>query len=70
MYFQVNYLILVIFLANIVIGLITRFVPFVGWIVGLVGGIFVFVCWILGLIAAIQQEEKEVPLLGKIRLLN
>lgn len=60
---------LVIFLANIILGIVMR-IPIVGWIIGLVGGIFVFVCWILGLIAAINQEEKEVPLLGKVKLLN
>ena len=41
-------------------------IPFIGWI----WGIFVFVCWIIGLIAAINQEEKEVPLIGKIHLLK
>lgn len=41
-------------------------VPFVGW----AWGIFMFVCWILGLIAAINQEEKEVPLIGTIKLLK
>ena len=28
------------------------------------------VCWIMGLIAAINQEEKEVPLIGKIRIIK
>ena len=41
-------------------------IPFIGWI----WGIFCFVCWILGLVAAINQEEKEVPLIGKIRILK
>lgn len=41
-------------------------IPCIGWI----WGIFMLVCWILGLIAAINQEEKEVPLIGKIRLLK
>ena len=41
-------------------------IPSIGW----VWGIFMLVCWILGLIAAINQEEKEVPLIGKIRLLK
>lgn len=41
-------------------------IPCVGWI----WSVFIFVCWIMGLIAAINQEEKEVPLIGKIRLLN
>lgn len=41
-------------------------IPCVGWI----WGIFMLVCWIMGLIAAINQEEKEVPLIGKIKLLK
>ena len=41
-------------------------IPCVGWI----WCVFIFVCWIMGLIAAINQEEKEVPLIGKIRLLK
>jgi hypothetical protein len=28
------------------------------------------VCWVMGLIAAINQEEKEVPLIGKIRIIK
>ncbi len=47
-------------------GLICAFIPCIGWLCL----IFVFVCWILGLIAAINQEEKEVPLIGQIRLLK
>lgn len=41
-------------------------IPCIGW----VWAIFMLVCWIMGLIAAINQEEKEVPLIGKIRLLK
>lgn len=41
-------------------------VPCLGWI----WGIFVFVCVIIGLVAAINGEEKEVPLLGQIKLLK
>ena len=41
-------------------------IPCLGWI----WGIFMVVCWSMGLIAAINQEEKEVPLIGKIRLLK
>ena len=41
-------------------------IPCLGWI----WGIFMVVCWIMGLVAAINQEEKEVPLIGKIRLLK
>lgn len=41
-------------------------IPCIGWI----WGIFMVVCWILGFVAAINQEEKEVPLIGQIRLLK
>lgn len=41
-------------------------IPCVGWL----WGVFMLVCWIMGLIAAINEEEKEVPLIGKIRILK
>jgi uncharacterized membrane protein len=36
-------------------------VPLIGWI----WGICVFVLWVIGLIAAINGQEKEVPIVGK-----
>ena len=47
----------------------TFFVPFIGIIV-MLAYVFIWICWILGLIAAINQEEKEVPLLGQIKILK
>lgn len=41
-------------------------IPCVGWI----WGIFMVVCWIMGLIAAINQEEKPVPLIGGIKIVK
>lgn len=41
-------------------------IPFIGWL----WGIFMIVCWIMGLMAAINQEEKEVPLIGKIHIIK
>lgn len=41
-------------------------IPCIGWI----WGIFMLVCWIMGLIAAINEEEKEIPLLGKIKIIK
>lgn len=43
------------------------FIPIIGWIINAVisislVGLVVF--WILGLVAAINQEKKEVPLIG------
>ncbi len=41
-------------------------IPCIGWI----WGIFMIVCWFMGLIAAINEEEKEIPLLGKIKIIK
>lgn len=41
-------------------------IPCIGWI----WGIFMLVCWVMGLVAAIKQEENEVPLIGKIKILK
>ena len=37
---------------------------------GQIWGIFMIVCWVMGLIAAINQEEKELPIIGTIKLLK
>jgi uncharacterized membrane protein len=41
-------------------------IPCIGWI----WGIFCFICAVMGCISAINGEEKEVPLLGSIKLLK
>ncbi|MGI6001621.1 MAG: hypothetical protein ACOX8J_11600 [Candidatus Merdisoma sp.] len=52
---------LVIFLFSLL-----SIIPCLGWI----WSIFMLVCWIMGLIAAINQEEKPVPLIGGIKILK
>lgn len=54
------------YIVNVIIG----YIPFVGGILSAVIGIFLFVCFILGLVSACKDEEKEVPLLGQIKLLK
>lgn len=61
---------LVIWIAGFASGIITAAVPFIGWIAGFVFSIFLIVCWFIGIIAAINQEEKEIPLLGKISIVK
>lgn len=39
-------------------------------ILGAIWAIFIFVCWVMGFIAAINQEEKPVPLIGGITLIK
>lgn len=41
-------------------------VPFVGWLWSL----FILVCWIMGIVYACREQEKEVPLIGRLHLLN
>ena len=44
---------------------VVAFIPFVGWIVGLCSWIGLVVLWVMGLLAAINGEQKPVPLLGE-----
>ena len=64
---------LVILIFQTGIGLVASmfffFVPFIG-VLASIANVFMLVCWILGLIAAINQEEKEVPLIGQIKILK
>lgn len=60
---------LVIFLAGIVCSIIT-YITIVGAIIGGIGSIVVLAFWIMGLVYACKEQEKEVPLIGKIKLLK
>ena len=53
---------LVLFIASIICGII----PIVGWILGIV----VLVLEIIGIVNAAQGKAKEVPIVGKIKLLK
>ncbi len=55
---------------NYILAWILGFIPVVGAIISLVISIFIFVCWILGLVYAVKEEEKEVPLIGAIKVLK
>lgn len=59
---------LVLIIANVIVGVL-GVIPFVNIVAGILG-IFVFVCWIIGLIAACKEEEKEIPLIGGIKILK
>lgn len=64
---------LVVQLFAIVTGIISfvfSFIPVLGLIVSFLTSIAVLVVWVLGLVAAINQEEKEVPILGQIKILK
>ncbi|WP_235297440.1 DUF4870 domain-containing protein [Portibacter marinus] len=40
-------------------------IPILGWLIYALGGIFLFICWIIGLVAALNGEEKLVPIIGE-----
>ena len=46
------------------------FIPIIGWLAAWGANLFLFISWIIGLIAAINQEEKELPLIGGIKILK
>ena len=41
-------------------------IPVIGWF----WSVFMVVCWFIGFIAAINQEEKRVPLIGNITIIK
>lgn len=59
---------LVISIGYIISGIIGR-IPLIWWTTYILN-IFLLICVIIGLVGAAQDQEKEVPLIGGIRLLN
>lgn len=60
---------LVILLFMLAGGIVSA-IPKVGWMLSGLWSVFMLVCWIMGLIAALNQEEKEVPLIGAIHIMK
>ena len=59
---------LVLLIAWIIAGVanwILALIPVIGWLIMLVIWIGLFVLWIMGLIAAINGQEKTLPIIGK-----
>jgi len=53
--------------ATWILQILLLFIPFIGWLIGILlifVYIGIFVLWILGLIAAINGEEKPMPVIG------
>ena len=64
---------LVLALAEIVLGILSRvlvLIPFIGGIVSWVLSLLLLICWIIGFIGAIQGQDKEVPFVGSIKILK
>ena len=64
---------LVLDLSMIVVSFATSLLAFIPLLGGLVGGLLglaMFVLWIMGIVYAAKEEEKELPLIGMIKLLK
>lgn len=64
---------LVIYLGELcvlVASVIVVFIPVLGVLAVWVANIYFFVMWIMGLIYAINQEDKELPIIGTIKILK
>ena len=64
---------LVLFLFDIVVGILTAvlaFIPFIGLIVSSLLGLGIFVLMILGIVNAATGKANELPLIGKSRIIK
>lgn len=43
---------------------VCAFVPFIGWLIAFAAWISILVLWVLGLVAAINGQQKPMPVLG------
>lgn len=58
-------------LLGIAVSVLGALIPFIGWfIISPIGGLLVLVLAIMGIINALNGEEKELPVIGKYRLLK
>lgn len=58
-------------LLGIAVSIIGTVIPFIGWLIILpLGSILVMILGIMGIINAINDKEKELPLIGQISLIK
>ncbi len=60
---------LVLWIGQLICSVVTQ-ITFVGALVGGVLNIVLLVFWVVGLILACKEEEKELPLIGGIKILK
>ena len=56
----------------VVLGILSN-IPFIGWIFGIIEGLFSLVCFIfavIGIVNAANGKAKELPIVGKFRILK
>ncbi|MBO5337872.1 MAG: DUF4870 domain-containing protein [Lachnospiraceae bacterium] len=57
-------------IANLASGVIGAIIPAVGGLLSLAVSVFSIVCMVLGILAASKEEEKELPIIGQIKILK
>ncbi len=60
---------LLIFLLGILVAVL-GWIPVVGWIIALVAPIVLLVFTVIGIINAYNEQEKELPLIGSIKIIK
>ncbi|PIE77198.1 MAG: hypothetical protein CSA13_00745 [Clostridiales bacterium] len=61
---------LILFILGIVFTVASWVIPYVGWIISLAGWVISLVFMILGMVNAYNEEMKELPIIGNIRILK
>ena len=60
---------LVLFIAGLILGVIFA-IPILGWIVGAIGEIATLILAIMGIVNAAQGQAKELPIIGKFKIIK
>ncbi len=64
---------LVVAIGGVIISIICRIIgiiPIIGWLISSLLGLITLVYVILGIVYAAQGEDKELPIIGSIKILN
>lgn len=65
-------LLIVEVIASAIIGILVN-IPFIGWLFGIIGGLINLCCLVLsiiGIIDVINGKARELPVIGKIRIIK
>ena len=55
-----------------IVGVICRFIPFLsilGWVVSAIG-LVILAAMIIGIVYAVQEQDKEIPVIGSFKILK
>ena len=62
---------LILLLLSLAISVVGGIIPFIGWfIIAPIGGLLCLVLFILGVINALNGTEKELPIIGTIKIIK